>query len=64
MTVNRHFSCLSNPIRMVGLLLSSVQIARFGFRKHAVLINMHLISSSGESLEKLLMFNKPFVSGF
>lgn len=49
---------------MVGLLLSSVQIARFGIRKHAVLINVHLISSSGESLEKLLMLNKSFVSGF
>lgn len=55
-TANRHFS-FSNPVRMVGFL-SPVQIARFGFRKHAVLINMHLINSSGESLEKLLMFNK------
>lgn len=61
---NRHFSSLSNPIRMVGLLSSSAQIARFGFRKHAVLINRHLINSSGKSLEKLLMFNKSFVSGF
>lgn len=44
MTANRHFSSFSNPIRNVGLL-GSVQIARFGFRKHAVLINMHLINS-------------------
>lgn len=50
--------------RMVGLLSSSAQIAKFGFRKHAVLINRHLINSSGKSLEKLLMFNKSFVSGF
>lgn len=49
---------------MVGLLLSSVQIAWFGFRKHVALINRHLINSSGKSVEKLLMFNKSFVSGF
>lgn len=48
-------------VRMVCLLLSSVQIAWFGFRKHVVLIN---INSIGESLEKQLMFNKSFVPGF
>lgn len=44
LTANWHFSSLSNPIRMVGLL-SFVQITRFGFSKRAVLISMHLINS-------------------
>lgn len=34
------------------------------FRKHAALINRQLINSGGEFVEKLLMFNESFVSGF
>lgn len=55
---------MSKPISMVGLLLNSIQISRFGLKKHAAIINRQLNNSSGEFVEKLLMFNKSFVSSF